>query len=125
MAVCCQAAGELLDLQKLSPAAHSCVFSGLQAGSLYRLQVVSWSRRMSSDSSVLARTGQWDVLVYVLFGFRWIWFELLSPLSSAVPSPVSSLQIQSSNQTDRLTVVWQPGSGSWSNYQVRSKHDHY
>ncbi|KAF6714483.1 Receptor-type tyrosine-protein phosphatase beta [Oryzias melastigma] len=86
-----QAAGELLDLQKLSPAAHSCVFSGLQAGSLYRLQVVSWSRRMSSDSSVLART---------------------------VPSPVSSLQIQSSNQTDRLTVVWQPGSGSWSNYQV-------
>ncbi|XP_011489637.1 receptor-type tyrosine-protein phosphatase beta isoform X1 [Oryzias latipes] len=86
-----QAAGELLDLQKVSPAVHSCVFSGLQAGSLYRLQVVSWSRRMSSDSSVLART---------------------------VPSPVSSLQIQSSKQTDRLTVVWQPGGGSWSSYQV-------
>lgn len=53
-----QAAGELVDLQKVSPAADGCVFSGLRAGSLYRLQVESWSRGMNSDSSVLARTGQ-------------------------------------------------------------------
>lgn len=50
--------GELVDLQKVSATADSCVFSGLRAGSLYRLQVVSWSRGMSSDSSVLTRTGQ-------------------------------------------------------------------
>ncbi|XP_008295253.1 receptor-type tyrosine-protein phosphatase beta [Stegastes partitus] len=86
-----QAAGELVDLQKVGSAAEGCVFSGLQAGSLYRLQVVSWSRDMSSDSSVLART---------------------------VPSPVSSLQVHSSGRTDRLTVNWQQGEGSWSSYQV-------
>lgn len=51
---CC----EQVDLQKVGPAADRCVFSGLAAGSLYRLQVVSWSRGMSSDTSVLARTGQ-------------------------------------------------------------------
>lgn len=50
--------GEPVDLQKVSATADRCVFSGLRAGSLYRLQVVSWSRGMSSDSSVLARTGQ-------------------------------------------------------------------
>ncbi|XP_067437919.1 receptor-type tyrosine-protein phosphatase beta [Thunnus thynnus] len=86
-----QAAGELVDLQKVGPAADSCVFSGLRAGSLYRLQVVSWSRGMNSDSSVLART---------------------------VPSPISSLQVQSSGRTDRLTVSWQHGEGSWSRYEV-------
>lgn len=53
-----QTVGELVDLQKVVSTADSCVFSGLRAGSLYRLQVVSWSRGMSSDSSVLARTGQ-------------------------------------------------------------------
>lgn len=47
-----------MDLRKLSAAADGCVFSGLRAGSLYRLQVVSWSRDMSSDSATLARTGQ-------------------------------------------------------------------
>ncbi|XP_035536285.1 receptor-type tyrosine-protein phosphatase beta-like [Morone saxatilis] len=86
-----QTAGELVDLQKVSPAADRCVFSGLRAGSLYRLQVVSWSRGMNSDSSVLART---------------------------VPSTVSSLQVQSSGRTDRLTVSWQHGEGSWNTYQV-------
>ncbi|XP_026182331.1 receptor-type tyrosine-protein phosphatase beta-like [Mastacembelus armatus] len=86
-----QAAGDQVDLQKVGPAADSCVFSDLRAGSLYRLQVVSWSRGMSSDSSVLART---------------------------VPSPVSSLQVQSSGRTNRLTVSWQHGEGSWSSYQV-------
>ncbi|XP_044041315.1 receptor-type tyrosine-protein phosphatase beta isoform X2 [Siniperca chuatsi] len=86
-----QAAGELVDQQKVGPAADSCVFSGLRAGSLYRLQVVSWSRDMNSNSSVLART---------------------------VPSSVSSLQVQSSGRTDRLTVSWQHGEGSWSSYQV-------
>ncbi|XP_072233128.1 receptor-type tyrosine-protein phosphatase beta [Leuresthes tenuis] len=75
----------------VSPDVHSCVFSGLRPGSLYKLQVVSWSRDMSSDSSVLART---------------------------VPSPVSSLQVQSSGRTDKLTVSWQYGEGSWSSYQV-------
>ncbi|KAM9327847.1 receptor-type tyrosine-protein phosphatase beta [Pholidichthys leucotaenia] len=86
-----QAAGELVDLQKVSSTADGCVFSGLRAGSLYRLQVVSWSRDMSSESSVLART---------------------------VPAPVSSLQVQSSGRTDRLAVSWQHGEGSWSSYQV-------
>lgn len=57
--VCPQAAGELLDLQKVPATADGCRFSGLRAGSLYRLQVVSWSRDMSSDSATLARTGQW------------------------------------------------------------------
>lgn len=58
MLLCPQAAGELVDLQKVSAVADGCVFSGLRAGSLYRLQVVSWSRDMSSDSSTLARTGE-------------------------------------------------------------------
>uniref|UniRef100_A0A3P8P794 protein-tyrosine-phosphatase n=1 Tax=Astatotilapia calliptera TaxID=8154 RepID=A0A3P8P794_ASTCA len=61
---------EQVDLQKVGSAADSCVFSGLRAGSLYKLQVVSWSRDMSSESSVLART---------------------------VPSPVSSLQVEKSH----------------------------
>lgn len=43
--------------QNADPAANSCVFSGLTPGTLYRLQVLSWSRGLSSDSSVLARTG--------------------------------------------------------------------
>ncbi|KAK2859223.1 hypothetical protein Q5P01_003843 [Channa striata] len=86
-----QAAGELVDLQKVGPAADSCVFSDLQPGCLYRLQVVSWSRSMSSDSSVLGRT---------------------------VPSTVSILQAQSSAWTDTLTVSWQHGEGSWSSYEV-------
>ncbi|XP_038563697.1 receptor-type tyrosine-protein phosphatase beta [Micropterus salmoides] len=86
-----QAAGELVDLQKVGPAVDSCVFSGLRAGRLYRLQVVSWSRGMNSDSAVLART---------------------------VPSSVSSLQVQSSGRTDRLMVSWQHGEGSRSSYQV-------
>ncbi|XP_069376043.1 receptor-type tyrosine-protein phosphatase beta isoform X2 [Paralichthys olivaceus] len=86
-----QGVGELVDLQKVGSAADSCSFSGLGAGRLYRLQVVSWSRGMSSDSSVLART---------------------------VPSQVSSLQVQSSGRTDRLTVSWQHAEGSWSSYQV-------
>ncbi|AWO98279.1 putative receptor-type tyrosine-protein phosphatase beta [Scophthalmus maximus] len=77
--------------QKVGSAADGCVFSGLRAGSLYRLQVVSWSRGMSSDSSVLART---------------------------VPSAVSSLQVQSSGRTDRLTVSWQRAEGTCSSYQV-------
>uniref|UniRef100_A0A3Q2PFE7 protein-tyrosine-phosphatase n=1 Tax=Fundulus heteroclitus TaxID=8078 RepID=A0A3Q2PFE7_FUNHE len=78
-------AGELVDHQKVGPAADGCVFSDLRAGSLYRLLVVSWSRDMSSDSSVLART---------------------------VPSPVSSLQVQSSGRTNRLTLVLYDVSGS-------------
>ncbi|XP_030296412.1 receptor-type tyrosine-protein phosphatase beta [Sparus aurata] len=86
-----QTVGEPVDLQKVGPAADRCVFSSLRAGSLYRLQVVSWSRGMSSDSSVLSRT---------------------------VPSSVSSLQVNSSGRTDRLTVSWQHGEGSWSSYQV-------
>uniref|UniRef100_UPI0037E94D6D receptor-type tyrosine-protein phosphatase beta n=1 Tax=Semicossyphus pulcher TaxID=241346 RepID=UPI0037E94D6D len=86
-----QVLGELVDLQKVGRAVDSCVFSGLRAGSLYRLQVVSWSRGMNSDSSVLART---------------------------VPSSVPSLQVKSSEQTDRLTVRWEHGEGRWSGYQV-------
>lgn len=54
---CPQAADGLVDAQKIPAAADGCVFGGLRAGSLYRLQVASWSRDMSSDSSTLARTG--------------------------------------------------------------------
>lgn len=82
---------ELVDQLKVSPTSESCVFLGLTSGSLYRLQVLSWSGGMSSDSSVLART---------------------------VPSPVSSLHVQSSGRTDRLTVSWQHGEGGRSSYQV-------
>lgn len=82
---------ELVDQLKMSPTSESCVFLGLTPGSLYRLQVLSWSGGMSSDSSVLART---------------------------VPSPVSSLHVQSSGHTDRVTVGWQHGPGLWSSYQV-------
>ncbi|XP_028305294.1 receptor-type tyrosine-protein phosphatase beta [Gouania willdenowi] len=86
-----QAEGELVDLQKASSTTKSCMFSGLHAGSLYRLQVVSWSRDMSSDMSVLART---------------------------VPSAVSSLQVQSGGRMDALTVSFQPGPGHWGSFQV-------
>ncbi|XP_071391582.1 receptor-type tyrosine-protein phosphatase beta-like, partial [Centroberyx affinis] len=86
-----QVGGALVQQQRVGPAAERCVFSSLQPGSLYRLEVVSWSRGMSSDSSVLART---------------------------VPSPVSSLQVQSAGQTDRLTLSWQHAEGSRTSYQV-------
>ncbi|XP_041636404.1 receptor-type tyrosine-protein phosphatase beta [Cheilinus undulatus] len=86
-----QVLGELVDLQKVGRDVDSCVFTGLKAGSLYRLQVESWSRGMNSDSSVLART---------------------------VPSSVSSLSVKSSEMTDRLTLGWEHGEGSWSSYQV-------
>ncbi|CAL9682662.1 unnamed protein product [Knipowitschia caucasica] len=82
---------ELVDQQKVNPTSQSCLFLGLTPGSLYRLQVLSWSRGMSSDSSVLART---------------------------VPAPVSSLEVQSSGHTDRLTVSWEHGVGDRSSYQV-------
>ncbi|XP_038161140.1 receptor-type tyrosine-protein phosphatase beta isoform X2 [Cyprinodon tularosa] len=86
-----QVRDELVDQRKVGPSADGCVFSGLQPGSLYRLLVVSRSRDMSSDSSVLSRT---------------------------VPSAVSSLQVHSSGRTDRLTVSWLHGEGSWNSYQV-------
>ncbi|XP_029968954.1 receptor-type tyrosine-protein phosphatase beta [Salarias fasciatus] len=86
-----QTAERLVDQQKVSSSTSSCAFGGLAAGSLYRLQVASRSRDMSSDSSVLART---------------------------VPSPVSSLRVQSSGRTDRLAVSWEPAGGACSSYQV-------
>ncbi|KAM8907881.1 receptor-type tyrosine-protein phosphatase beta isoform 2-T2 [Spinachia spinachia] len=87
-----QAAGEeLVACQKAGAAADGCCFSALRAGSLYRLQVVSRSRNLSSDSSVLSRTA---------------------------PSAVSSLRVLSSGRTDRLAVGWQHGDGGRSSYQV-------
>ncbi|XP_047431012.1 receptor-type tyrosine-protein phosphatase beta [Mugil cephalus] len=86
-----QAKEQRVDVQEVGSTADGAVFSGLTPGFLYRLQVVSRSRRMSSNSSVLART---------------------------VPSPVSSLQVQSSGWTDRLVISWQPGEGHYSGYQV-------
>ncbi|XP_076015968.1 receptor-type tyrosine-protein phosphatase beta [Genypterus blacodes] len=86
-----QAVGVLVDEQKAGPAADRCMFSALTAGSLYRLQVLSWSRGMNSDSALVART---------------------------VPSSVSSLQVQSSGRTDRLTVSWEHGEGDRNSYQV-------
>lgn len=82
---------QLVGQQKLSPSSNSCVFAGLRPGGLYRLQVLSWSRGMNSDSSILART---------------------------VPSAVSSLVVQSSGYTDRVMVSWQHGEGGRSSYQV-------
>ncbi|XP_054480416.1 receptor-type tyrosine-protein phosphatase beta [Anoplopoma fimbria] len=84
-----QVLGEPLDLQKVGPAADRCVFSGLRAGSLYRLQVVSW--------------------IIIINHLDRFFFP-------TVPSSVASLQ--SSGRTDRLTVSWQHGVGSWSSYQV-------
>lgn len=82
---------ELVDQLKVSSTFESCMFSGLTPGSLYRLQVLSLSGGMNSDSSALGRT---------------------------VPSTVSSLHVQSSGRTEQLTVSWQHGDGSWSSYQV-------
>ncbi|KAM6895658.1 receptor-type tyrosine-protein phosphatase beta [Xenentodon cancila] len=86
-----QADGDLVARRAVGAYADGSIFSGLIPGTLYQLKVVSWSRRMSSDSSVLART---------------------------VPSRVSSLLVLSSGRTDRLTVSWQPGDGVCSSYQV-------
>ncbi|XP_077565723.1 receptor-type tyrosine-protein phosphatase beta [Stigmatopora nigra] len=86
-----QAAGQLAGAQKLSPGADSCVFTGLRAGNLYRLRVISWSRRLSSDSSVLARTE---------------------------PSPAWGLELDNSGHTDRLTARWQHGDGKRGGYQA-------
>ncbi|KAL6116555.1 ptprb [Pungitius sinensis] len=82
---------QLVARQKVGAAAGGCCFSALRAGSLYRLRVVSWSRNLSSDSSVLTRT---------------------------VPSAVSSLRVQSSGRTDRLAVSWQHADGGRNSYQV-------
>ncbi|XP_057710524.1 receptor-type tyrosine-protein phosphatase beta isoform X2 [Corythoichthys intestinalis] len=86
-----QASGDLVGVQKVSPAVGSCSFTGLRAGNLHRLRVVSWSRLLNSDSSVLARTE---------------------------PSPVRGLELDSGGRTDRLTVRWRHGDGRRSGYQV-------
>ncbi|XP_077400603.1 receptor-type tyrosine-protein phosphatase beta isoform X2 [Vanacampus margaritifer] len=86
-----QVFGEPVGVQKVLPGVDACMFTGLQPGSLHRLQVVSWSRHLSSDSSVLARTA---------------------------PSPVGWLQLDSSGQTDKLTTSWRHGAGRRSSYQV-------
>ncbi|XP_071187861.1 receptor-type tyrosine-protein phosphatase beta-like [Salvelinus alpinus] len=70
---------------------QTCTFSGLVPGTLYKMEVVSRSRGMSSDSSILART---------------------------VPAPVRSLHVQGGKRTDRLSISWLPGAGEWSGYQV-------
>lgn len=132
---------ELVDLQKVpAAAADSCVFSGLTAGSLYRLQVVSWSRGLSSDSAVLARTGQSrsanqqppglhdddddedDDYHHASSSSSSSPYSSSSSCASSAPAPVSSLELQSSGRTDRLTANWQPGGGSWSSYQVTPAH---
>nr|XP_057923395.1 receptor-type tyrosine-protein phosphatase beta isoform X2 [Doryrhamphus excisus] len=76
---------------KVHPGVDVHVFTGLRAGGLYRLRVISWSRDLSSESSVLARTE---------------------------PAPVRRLQLESSGQTDKLTASWQHGEGGRSSYQV-------
>ncbi|XP_077450252.1 receptor-type tyrosine-protein phosphatase beta [Stigmatopora argus] len=86
-----EAPGEPAGVQKLSPGADSCVFTGLRAGNLYRLRVISWSRRLSSDSSVLARTE---------------------------PSPAWGLELDNGGRTDRLTARWRHGDGRRGGYQA-------
>ncbi|CAF89510.1 unnamed protein product, partial [Tetraodon nigroviridis] len=51
----------------------------------------------------------------VSHAFTWV---RLSSSSSSVPSAVSSLEAESSGQTDGLVVSWRHGDGSWSGYQV-------
>ncbi|XP_068162666.1 receptor-type tyrosine-protein phosphatase beta [Antennarius striatus] len=82
---------ELVGQQEAGSLADRCVFSGLEAGHLYRLQVVSRSGGMSSDSTLLVRT---------------------------VPAAVSSVEVRSAGRTDRLTVSWRHAAGSRSRYQV-------
>ncbi|XP_061770385.1 receptor-type tyrosine-protein phosphatase beta [Nerophis ophidion] len=86
-----QPAGKLVGVDKVHPGVDERVFTGLEAGRLHRLQVISRSRDMSSESSVLTRT---------------------------VPSPVERLQLESFGQTDKLTASWQHGVGGRSSYQV-------
>lgn len=52
-------------------------------------------------------------------GFTWL--TVFCSSSSSVPSAVSSLEVESSGQTDSLTVSWQHGEGSRSSYQVKSR----
>ncbi|XP_052362464.1 receptor-type tyrosine-protein phosphatase beta [Oncorhynchus keta] len=77
--------------QTVEAGTQKCSFSGLVPGTLYKMEVVSRSRGMSSDSSILART---------------------------VPAPVRSLHVQGGKRTDRLSISWLPGAGEWSGYQV-------
>ncbi|KAK6292357.1 hypothetical protein J4Q44_G00369410 [Coregonus suidteri] len=77
--------------QTVEAGTQACSFSGLVPGTLYKMEVVSMSRGLSSDSSILART---------------------------VPAPVRSLHVQGGERTDRLSVSWLPGAGEWSRYQV-------
>uniref|UniRef100_A0A8C7KJK2 protein-tyrosine-phosphatase n=1 Tax=Oncorhynchus kisutch TaxID=8019 RepID=A0A8C7KJK2_ONCKI len=77
--------------QTVEAGTQTCSFSGLVPGTLYKMEVVSRSRGMSSDSSILART---------------------------VPAPVRSLHVQGGKRTDRLSISWLPGAGEWSGYQV-------
>lgn len=77
--------------QTVEAGTQACSFSGLVPGTLYKMEVVSRSRGMSSDSSILART---------------------------VPAPVRSLHVQGGKRTDRLSISWLPGAGEWSGYQV-------
>uniref|UniRef100_A0A8C7PJW9 protein-tyrosine-phosphatase n=1 Tax=Oncorhynchus mykiss TaxID=8022 RepID=A0A8C7PJW9_ONCMY len=77
--------------QTVEAGTQTCSFSGLVPGTLYKMEVVSRSRGMSSDSSILART---------------------------VPAPVRSLNVQGGKRTDRLSISWLPGAGEWSGYQV-------
>ncbi|XP_054617384.1 receptor-type tyrosine-protein phosphatase beta [Dunckerocampus dactyliophorus] len=86
-----QVPGTLVGVDKVHPGVDVRVFTGLRAGGLYRLRVISWSRDLSSESSVLART---------------------------VPSPVTRLRLESSGQTDKLTASWQHGQGRRASYQV-------
>ncbi|KAL0967234.1 hypothetical protein UPYG_G00249540 [Umbra pygmaea] len=77
--------------QTVEAGTQTCSFTGLVPGTLYKMVVLSRSRGMTSDSSILART---------------------------VPAPVRSLHAQAGERTDRLTVSWLPGPGEWSGYEV-------
>ncbi|KAJ8008827.1 hypothetical protein DPEC_G00082460 [Dallia pectoralis] len=83
--------GTLNGSQSLEAGTQTCSFTGLVPGTLYKMVVLSRSRGMSSDSSILART---------------------------VPAPVRSLRIHSGERTDRLSVSWLPGAKEWSGYRV-------
>nr|XP_057931583.1 receptor-type tyrosine-protein phosphatase beta-like isoform X2 [Doryrhamphus excisus] len=79
----------LHERRRVPPSSQDCFFQGLRPGSAYKMVVVARSGEQSNDSSVWVRT---------------------------VPPAVTSLQVQSRNQSDLLQVNWRQGEGEVSSY---------
>ncbi|XP_060758757.1 receptor-type tyrosine-protein phosphatase beta isoform X3 [Neoarius graeffei] len=81
----------LQDHKKVGAKETSCIFPHLLPGTLYKLVVISKSRGMSSESSLLART---------------------------VPATARDLQIDHEGHTDSLFLSWRHAPGSLSGYII-------